>query len=421
MQFFRCFWPQCVLSCFFLVIFFCAVFLFQPLTVAASMRGDFNNDGAVNLADYELLKNALHTTNALYNLVDSVNYIDLYDYNELVHLIKSAPPLPANILPESAVTCSGAAKPNDGGMYINVATWNLDGNSGWEQKFGRDKNVNWRDRDQAKIERGQYKFSVAANKFVEHQVDILFLQEVDLTGLWMKGLGQPVGSEIDKETNSSLFYIFSQKFPNKALYFHGAWDKAQGAAAIISKYPILERDVLPMPGSNGRWLMSALIQLPNNKRVRVFNNHLGANTDEGTLCGNLQSLIDYQLGYQGSGGGQVKSEEPYVVGGDFNLRFVADRFEDHMNKRGFCNPTPVISSVWNTGCTNSGEKNDSCRISTYSKCAGQKSKGTYECVQKEPIDFVMSGKQAGATTYQTCAFDNFNISEHDLMISTIKL
>lgn len=347
--------------------------------------------------------------------------LDLPWSNQVTVIVNDAAKLPTNLLPISVNSCSGGAKPNDGGTYINVATWNLDGSSGWEKKFGNDRDVSSKDRAQAKIERSQYKFSMAAQKFKEKQADIIFLQEIEPVGMHLEELKQTIGSEIDKETNSTLFYQFQSEFPGKALYIQGAWTPKQSGYAIISKYPILEKDIRPLPGSTDRWLMTALIQLPNNKTVRVFNSHFGANHREGTLCGNLQSLIDYQLGPQAKGGGQVKSSEPYIFGGDFNLRLVNDIFEDHMNKRGYCNPTPAVSSVWNLNCTNPGEKNTTCRMREYDRCTGQKSKDTYSCIRTAPIDFVMSGKQGGATTYQTCVIDKYNVSEHDLLISTIRL
>lgn len=47
-------------------------------------KGDFNNDGVVNLFDYNQLLPRLNTTNASYNLVGTSATIDLFDYNELL-------------------------------------------------------------------------------------------------------------------------------------------------------------------------------------------------------------------------------------------------------------------------------------------------------------------------------------------------
>lgn len=59
-----------------------------PTRTGEHIRGDFNNDGGVTSADVQLLVRALNTTNATYNLTGSTPLVDLYDYNEMLKLIK---------------------------------------------------------------------------------------------------------------------------------------------------------------------------------------------------------------------------------------------------------------------------------------------------------------------------------------------
>ena len=59
-----------------------------PTPPPVPIRGDFNADRLVNILDYQRLIGALHTTNAAYSLNGSDNYIDIYDYNEFLKLLK---------------------------------------------------------------------------------------------------------------------------------------------------------------------------------------------------------------------------------------------------------------------------------------------------------------------------------------------
>lgn len=78
-----------------------------PKTQVQTIRGDFNNDGLVNIYDVNVLLPALHTIAAKFSLTGTDNFIDLFDYNELLKLINGADPsnqpvpnssLPANMI-----------------------------------------------------------------------------------------------------------------------------------------------------------------------------------------------------------------------------------------------------------------------------------------------------------------------------------
>lgn len=60
----------------------------SPTATPTTVRGDFNNDNLVNLLDHTVLVRSLHTVDARYNLVGSSNDVDLYDYNELLNLVR---------------------------------------------------------------------------------------------------------------------------------------------------------------------------------------------------------------------------------------------------------------------------------------------------------------------------------------------
>ncbi len=59
----------------------------EPNNPPAPVRGDFNNDRAVNMADVLLMIPQLNSTNATYNLVAPAT-VDIYDFNELLKLLR---------------------------------------------------------------------------------------------------------------------------------------------------------------------------------------------------------------------------------------------------------------------------------------------------------------------------------------------
>lgn len=66
-----------------------AVVRFEPRAADPAVRGDFNGDGVVTLLDHTLFTPVLHTSNSRFALTGTDgNYIDLYDYNELLKLLQ---------------------------------------------------------------------------------------------------------------------------------------------------------------------------------------------------------------------------------------------------------------------------------------------------------------------------------------------
>lgn len=397
MRFFRHFWRHLAFFWSFLVFFGCALFLFQPLSAATSLRGDFNNDGAVNLTDYNLLKNALHTTNALYNLVDTTNYIDIFDYNELLVLIKSAPPLPTNVLPESTQTCNGSPKP---ARALNVGTWNI-GSRGLRN----------RDQSPAEMAKDEHnntlkKFDTVANVFASLQMDVLLLQEVYPTGNYSKAGADP-------QTNSHIQQAFEKKFPGKAIYIYGVADvysAGQDGQVIISKYPIVQKHFEPMPGNKDQVFMNVVVQTPYGN-VRVFNNHLKDNrpqyTQESGMCQAVQDLMDYISR-------QTQPGETYVFGGDFNTAHNETHFQHGWADGKACIHTPAVASVWNLGCTSSP-----C-VTGPTRYGCEKVDGQTVCKEVITVDYVITGKQNGTTNYQTCIYDTYGLNKaHPAYMSTI--
>lgn len=82
-------------SVIFVTLLFCLTLVRVSQVGAAPLRGDFNNDLTVNLADLNLLLPALHTSNTRFALTGIDNgYIDLYDYNELLKVLGTTAPPP---------------------------------------------------------------------------------------------------------------------------------------------------------------------------------------------------------------------------------------------------------------------------------------------------------------------------------------
>lgn len=60
----------------------------SPTPAPSLIRGDFNGDQLVNLLDYQALIGAIHSAQSHFSLIGSDDYVDLYDYNELLKLVR---------------------------------------------------------------------------------------------------------------------------------------------------------------------------------------------------------------------------------------------------------------------------------------------------------------------------------------------
>lgn len=269
-----------------------------PRQAHAAVRGDFNNDGSVTLADHTLFVPKLHTLNALFSLTGTDGYVDLFDYNELLTLlvgggIPGAPPgvfVPydaANrpiVTPTTKKSCRNETK---SASQINIATINIG-------------------TKQTNYTQGAWQ-SLVKN----HNIDVLLLQEINSTdSKAYRALINPGGPF------ASWSYVFQD---------HGA--NGGYGNMIISRYPLSDIKVKNLNLSqeqvdglcpDNKWgiyckqrmIVSAMVETPAGK-VRVYNHHSRSNAP----CKQSADAIKFMMASSNDVG------EVIVMGGDFNRSY----------------------------------------------------------------------------------------------------
>lgn len=164
------------------------------------------------------------------------------------------------------------------------------------------------------------------------KADILLLQEV------VDSPGDHVASQIAAELGLSV--TFARAFQFNREYSEGL--------ALLSRYPLLETESIPLPrtnlhiGTTPRIALAATVETPLG-RIRVINTHLDDRLNEASERRQLVPLWESAAGFEGA----------CVVGGDFNtsniwwvghvfpipgLQHQTAVLRQEMAKRGFVTP-----------------------------------------------------------------------------------
>lgn len=273
------------------------VLLLTPGLVWAAIRGDFNNDGSVTLADYGLLIPRLHTTNTTYSLAGTNGYVDLFDVNEFFKLLVSGG-YPEGVMvpyelvnrPIVAGSSRKACKPSETKSQesqLNIATINIG------TKQTNYTKPSWQ--------------TLVKN----HNIDVLLLQEINSTSSYAyRALVNPGGPFADWS------FVFQD---------HGA--NGGYGNMIISRFPLSDIKVKALNLSeeqvrglcpDGKWgiyckqrmIVSAIVTTPAGK-VRVYNHHSRSNAP----CKQSADAIRFMMESSNDVG------EVIVMGGDFNRSY----------------------------------------------------------------------------------------------------
>lgn len=224
------------------LLFMGATLLLMPVAAFAAVRGDFNNDGTVNLSDLSLFVAQFHRNNTVFSLTGSDSYVDLLDYNELLKELQSSNPPPVTL--QSSTACS--QRPINNGTdatheYLNVVSFNIGGRIHLNNSTS---------------------LNALADMIIANRVDIAAFQEV---------ADAPDGSN---RVNEALVAILRQKqYPTYT-------SSQEGGVSIISRFPLSSHRILTMAGgSNGpgggygfRAAITDLATTPGSA-VRLFNHH----------------------------------------------------------------------------------------------------------------------------------------------------
>ena len=357
--------------CALILVFVCSLFLAtlrldRSTTYAAPLRGDFNTDTNVNLADLNLFLPALHTSNAKFALTGSDNnYIDLFDYNEFLKTLGTSSPISKS----TQLACHLDQKQSNPAKMLNVGTWNI----------GENPN-NHKDDDA-----GDQKAITVGQKFQEYNLDMLLATEVDR-------LRTRAGS--DPVTRTNFPQLVQSQVADK-LYFHSVYQPTVNhSVTLVSRFPILETGEADMDG--GRKVSYSLVDTPaGNLKVFIvhFTNRPG-NKDQRYQCNSMRKAFEYM-------NTKIQPGDNFIIGGDFNMDYEPGGvFQD-----GTRDCTDLFHQYFEATCT-----------SLPCKYYRSDPPGT------GVIDFIFSGKGGAVRVYQYCQLGQWGMpNAHELYVGTIEM
>jgi endonuclease/exonuclease/phosphatase family metal-dependent hydrolase len=141
-----------------------------------------------------------------------------------------------------------------------------------------------------------------ANTISKLQPDLVALQEVDVNTKRSGNLDQ--AAWLAKKLNMNVFFA-------KAIDHDGG----EYGVAILSKYPILEKEIIRLPTKvetkgEPRVLATVIVGLPNGRKIKFGCTHLDAQKEETNRLMQAEALIS-----------RGRSEKlPFILAGDWNAR-----------------------------------------------------------------------------------------------------
>ncbi|MCC9168433.1 endonuclease/exonuclease/phosphatase family protein [Pontibacter harenae] len=143
--------------------------------------------------------------------------------------------------------------------------------------------------------------NAVVNAINAEKPDLIALQEVDVNTVRSGNMNQ--AQELASKLRMHHYFF------GKAIDYQGG----EYGVAILSKYPLSEREVHRLPvkqGSGGepRILATAIVKLPDGSSVRFASTHLDAQSDPTNRQLQIEKIVD------------IASNDnlPFIIAGDFN-------------------------------------------------------------------------------------------------------